>query len=297
VTSIPDQQEEIETRGATNQWTFAYGANYKDMLFFGGGIGLTSLRYKSQKIYSEEFDDPFLNDLVLDEELRIRGNGVNITLGTVIRPIKFVQIGLSYTSPTYYNLVETYSAAMNTSWKNFDYYGDGSTMLNEEFAETDIVTSDYNLTTPGKFSTGIAFISKYGFITGDIEFTNPGKAKYSSSTVGVSFGQENSDIRSVYKSVVNYRVGGEFRYEILRLRAGYGVQGSAYDDSFGLDNSIKTISAGAGIRLKRFFADFAITHSSSDSFYQPYTFFDGSGPVVSLNNSITTGMLTFGFTF
>jgi hypothetical protein len=297
VTTIPDQQEEIETRGTTNQWNFAYGANYKDMLFLGGGIGVSSLRYKSQKIYAEVFDDPFLNDLVLDEELRIRGTGVNITLGAVIRPISFVQIGLSYTSPTYYNLVETYSAVMNTNWKNFDYYGDGSIILNEEFAETDIVTSDYNLTTPGKFSTGIAFISKYGFITGDVEFTNPGNAKYSSSTIGVSFGQENSDIRSVYKSVVNYRVGGEFRYKIFRLRAGYGVQGNAYDDSFGLDNSIKTISGGAGVRLKRFFADFAITHSSSDSFYQPYTFFDGSGPVVSLNNSITTGMLTFGFTF
>ena len=47
------QREEIETRGSSSQVNIAYGANYKDILFLGAGIGITSLKYESQKTYSE----------------------------------------------------------------------------------------------------------------------------------------------------------------------------------------------------------------------------------------------------
>lgn len=296
VATVPDQQEQLEINGITNQWNLSYGANYKDMLFLGGGIGISSLRYKSQKVYAEFFDDPYLNNLQLDESLRIRGTGINVTLGAIVRPVSFVQVGVSFTSPTFYNFVEDYSADMSTSWKNFDYYGDGSEVLNEESAATDIVTSEYSLTTPLKFSTGIALISKFGFISGDVEFTNPAKTKYSSNVTGISFGPENDDIKNVYKPVVNYRLGGEFRYSLFRLRAGYAVQGSAYQEEFDLDNSIKSVSGGVGIRLKHFFADVAVIQSSGKNYYQPYTYADGN-PVVSLKDKTTTGMLTLGFTF
>jgi hypothetical protein len=297
VSTIPDQSEVLETKGSSNQWSFSYGGNFKDILFFGGGIGVTSLRYEVLKNYTEEFDDPFLNDLGLQESLEVRGTGVNATVGAIVRPVDFVQLGVSFTTPTYYGLAETYSATMNTDWKNFDYYGDGSEILNNEEASTDIVQSDYSLTTPLKFSGGIALLSKYGILTGDVEFTNPGQAKYSSETPDVSFQQENETIKSVFKSVVNYRVGAEFRYEIYRVRGGYAVQGSTYEDSFNLDNSIKTISGGLGVRMKRFFVDVAYVNSSGNSYYQPYTFFDGSGPVVDLDNETNTWLLTAGFTF
>jgi hypothetical protein len=297
VATIPDQAEEIETSRATNQWTFAYGANYKDVLFLGASIGVTSLRYEAAKYYSEDFDDPYLNFLTLDESLNIKGSGVNITLGTIIRPVKFVQVGLSFSSPTFYTLAEEYQASMNTSWKDFDYYGTGEEILGEESAATDLVTSDYLLTTPLKFSLGLTFISKFGFISGDVEFVNPSNAKYSSETPGISFGGENDGIRNAYQSVVNYRLGGEFRYEIFRIRAGYGMQGNAYNENFNLDNSIKSFSGGVGIRLEHFYADFAFIQYSGNTSYQPYTFFNGSGPVVDLDNKTTTGLLTLGFTF
>lgn len=297
VKTIPFQREEFETKGSSNQWNFSYGANYKDMLFIGAGIGVSTIRYKSEKIFTEEFDDPFLTDLQLNETLNIRGNGINATIGAIVRPVDFLQVGVSFTSPTYYEFSETYRAQMNTNWKNFDYYGDGEEILTNESAFTDDVISDYSLTTPLKLSTGIAFLSKYGLITGDVEFTNPAKAKYSSNTSGVSFGQENDDIKAVYKSVINYRLGGEFRYKVFRVRAGYGVQGSTYQDSFDLDNSIKTISGGLGVKLQKFYADFALIQSKGKSQYYPYTFFDGTGPTVDLDNKTMTGMLTFGFTF
>ncbi|HTF19081.1 MAG TPA: hypothetical protein VK658_13460 [Chryseolinea sp.] len=299
VKGIPDQEESIRTKGATNQWNFAYGANYKDKLFFGLGVGVVSLKYKSDRTYAEYFeDDDVFNNLQLNETLDIRGNGINATLGVIARPIDFLQIGVSFSTPTYYEITETYYAHMGTSWNNFDYYGDGSEILNMKEAETDPpVLSDYSLTTPLKFSTGVAYISKYGLLTADVDFVNPAKARYSSNISGVTFDGENNDIRATFASAINYRIGGEFRYEIFRVRAGYGVQGNTYNSSLDLDNSIKTISGGVGIRIQKFYTDFAFVHSSGTTSYQPYGFFDGPGPIADLDRSTNTGMITFGFNF
>lgn len=301
VRSIPFQQEEIQTKGASNQWSISYGGNYNDMIFFGGGIGITTLRYKSEKLFTEEFDgDPYLRNLALQESLDIRGTGINATLGVIVRPVNFIQVGASITTPTYYQLSETYSAEMSTSWKNFDYYGDGSVVLNDERAGTDIVASDYSLTTPLKFSTGVAFISKHGYIAGDVEFVNPSRSKYGSETSGVSYTPENEAIRATYKPVTNLRLGGEFRHKIFRARAGYAIQGNTFSDDVDLDNQINTVSAGVGIRTSRYFVDLAWIQSSSDAIYNPYTFVvypDFQTPEVEMDNKVTHLMLTLGVTF
>jgi hypothetical protein len=305
----PDkQQEETLVKGASNQWTFSYGGNVQDKFFFGGGIGIASIRYKSQKIFSEEFVPQNPNNpdtlyyLQLNENLDIRGSGVNATFGAIVRPVDFIQIGVSFVTPTFYNISETYSASMGTRWDNFDYFGDGKQILGDNVNDpdkphTDLITSEYNLSTPLKFSTGIAFLSKYGFLTGDIEMTNPAKAKYSSDTPGISYTDENGNIRSSYQAVVNYRVGAEFRHDIYRVRAGYNVLANTYQDNINADNKITSVSGGLGIRTKDFYIDFALVSSSGKKYdYQPYTFFDGSGPVASLKNRSTTGMVTLGFT-
>lgn len=294
VTTIPDQRENYRTSGSSNQWNFSYGANIKDRLFLGAGLGVTSLRYKSSKTYSEDFpDDDNFNNLKLDENLSIKGSGVNLTIGIIGRPLDFLQLGASYSTPTLYQLTETYDASMSTSWKDFDYYGDGETILGNEYEETDIVRSDYSLVTPSKLSTGIAFISKYGLISADIETINYGGAKYSSAEDEVSYAEDNSDIRSTYKRVFNYRLGGEFRYSLFRARVGYGVQANTYKSSVNDDNMIRNISGGVGIRTKKFFIDFALVFSKGNNTYYPY----GGSPVVELTNSLTRGMITTGFTF
>lgn len=293
-----DQQEEIISKGTSYQWNFSYGANIKDMFFFGGGLGISTLRYKSQKTFSESYlDTDTIQSMSLSENLNIRGSGVNVTLGAIVRPVDFLQIGVSFTSPTYYQITENYDASMSTNWSNYDYW-DGSkyTNLNNESASTDIVTSEYNLTTPLKISAGIAFISKYGFITADIERTNPAKARYSSDISGISFSPENDEIKSLYKATNNYRVGAEFRYDIFRLRAGYNIQSSSFENK-DLDNKVTTISGGVGVRLKKFYTDFTLINRSYDNFYSPYTLSDRLEPIVKMENKTLTSMLTFGFTF
>src|SRR5690554_2621809 len=57
----PFQDESVENEGSQTQITFAYGGNYKNKLFIGGAVGITSINYLSTKTYNEEFLDE--NDL------------------------------------------------------------------------------------------------------------------------------------------------------------------------------------------------------------------------------------------
>jgi len=291
-----NEMEEIVVKGATNQWNISYGGNIQDKFFFGGGIGISSLRYTSQKDYYENYDTTTVEHLHLTEKLEIRGTGINATLGVMVRPIQSLQLGVSYTTPTVYNLSESYEAIMSTEWNNFNYYG--IEILNDLTASTDIITSDYNLTVPMKLRGGIAYITKYGFITGDVEYTNPSNTRYKSDISGISFNENNDDISTVYRPTVNYRIGAEYRHDVLRVRAGYSYQSNTFSENIDADNSISSISGGVGLRMQTFYVDLAVIHSGGKQYrYQPYTFFDGSGPGVDLKDKTINGVITVGFTF
>ena len=290
-----NRNQQVTTRGSQYQLSLAYGGNYKDKLFFGGSIGITTLRYEfstsykeSNYLFSSGYESP-LNRLRLDEDIVIDGTGVNLTLGIIYRPVNFAQVGVSLVTPTYYEISDVYSARLRTDWEN---------RSDEDVASAEDLIAEYTITTPMKFSTGAAvFLGKYGFITGDLEFINYNKAKYGSNTPDVSFSPENKEIKQYYTNVMNYRVGLELRYNIFRLRGGYNVQKNPYKKEFDVNQKITTISYGAGVKFNKFFIDFALLTSKWNSSYSQYALGNGEGPVAALKNKMTTGMITVGLSF
>lgn len=300
-----DQRERVIRSGSQNQWSFAYGANFSDKLFIGATLGVTTLRYKLQQmfeesnfLYSTSADYKPVDSYTVDETIDISGNGVNLNLGLIYRPADFVQLGVSLITPTFYQLTDSYQAKVSSYWNNFDYYDDGTLILDGEIYEQfdTPVLSEYNLTTPLKFSTGATFISKFGFISGDVEFVNYGRTKYTSDVIEVDFSEDNGYIKSDYKSVINYRIGAEYRYEIYRLRVGYNVMADPYQIK-DIDRTIKSFSAGAGIKLKKFSVDFAIINSKTNNIKVPYTAPGVPDPIAEQKIKNINVMLTFGITF
>lgn len=300
------QNESIETTGAQNQWSFSYGANFSDKIFIGAGIGFTTLKYGVKKSYSESnfyFDlDPNyepLDNLNLIEEVTINGSGINGTLGIIARPFDQLQVGVSYTSPTLYKLTDTYSATMSTSWNDFDFFGDGSIILNDESEYTDEIISEYDLRTPSKLNVGASFFfEKYGFLSADIQVVNYSGAKYTSSTSGVAYDSDNDQIKSLYQSTVNYRIGGEFRYESYRARAGFSYMPDPFrTEQNGVSRQITSVSGGLGYRAKKFYLDAAVVFTQGQSSYRPYSVNSSDSPLVNLDSKTTFGMVTLGFPF
>lgn len=300
------QEEEVRTGGAQNQWNFSYGVNLSDRFFLGAGVGFASIRFESEKRYRESqfrfalapnFNP--LNSLELREELRISGSGVNANFGSIIRPVERLQVGISYTTPTLYSLSDTYTAGMVTDWNGFDYFGDGSNILNQESQETNIVTSDYTLRTPGRLNVGATFFfGKKGFITSDVQMVNYSSAKYNSLVDGLSYDNDNARIRNLYQPTVNYRVGGELRLNSYRVRLGYSLMSDPFaTQQNGVSRTISQYSTGVGYRTSKFYLDAAVLFAGGDSSYRPYRVNSQFSPLVRLNNTSTSVLVTLGFPF
>jgi hypothetical protein len=234
----------------------------------------------------------------LTETLRTSGSGVNGTIGIIARPINAIQIGLSYNSPTWYHTVsDSYQGTMTTQWNNFDYFGDGTTTLNSQGDQTDVVVTNYSMTTPSRLNLGgTVFAGKNGFITADVEFVN-----YSGGHINSGYSDydaiDNGKIKDTYQSTINYRGGGEYRFKSFRVRAGYSYMSDPYRVPNDPNAAISSISGGLGYRGAKFYLDLAIVNSSSNSTYSPYDPGTSSVPVVFTKNSNNMLMVTFGFPF
>lgn len=292
VLGSPLQTETISVKGAQTQVSFSYGVNYDDILFLGAGIGLTAVNYRSEKSYTESnfiYNDPDnpdyvnpLNQFTLEENLDITGGGINVTLGLIFRPINFLQIGGSFTSPTYYTLDDEYDAELDVNYSTFD----------DESASSDIIISNYQLSTPLKLSGGATiFIGKHGFISADIEMVDYSKNNLKSDDYITL--EDNQFISTSYNKSYNVKIGGEFRYDIFRFRGGYAL----YDDPSTLkSNNRQLLTGGVGMRVKKYFLDLAIVNTTYDTEYSPYQL-ENVKPTASVRNNNTQGIITFGVNF
>jgi hypothetical protein len=305
---FPLQIESVDTRGSHNQLTFGYGGNFSDKFYFGANIGLGMLRYESQKKYTEFFDieevvypdDTPGVDFTIDEVLTLNGVGINGSLGFIFRPNNLVRFGASITSPTFYNFRDERTADIIAYYSQFrdDVYYENfiinNDTLGDEFANSDLILSDYSIRTPAKLSAGMSvFFGKHGFISADVDYLNYSNSILSTRDFEAS--EFNNNINSAFQNAINFRVGGEYRIDIFRLRGGYARMGDPYAEN--QISRVKTVySAGAGIRLQSFFLDLAYQNSSFTNPYSPYAA-DLFGSPVRVNNKIANLAATIGFMF
>jgi long-subunit fatty acid transport protein len=298
VLGFPFQDETVIQEGRISQTSFSYGANYDNKLFLGAGLGLTSLTYRSRKNYGEEFFDEPLIDSRINEELFISGFGANINLGVIYKPVEKVNLGINFQSPTWYNMNEEYRASMVNLFDNF-FFEPEDIVLGREEASTPVVLGNYNLNTPLRLSGGATFfLGKNGFISADIDYLDYSQSRINSRDFNP--GADNQEIRILYGQTLNYRVGGEFRFDIWRIRGGYGYYGDPFRESSIVNRIGQQYTGGFGARLNKFYVDFAYMYTLSDQLYSSYTLIENGvniGPIVQIRNRISTGMMTFGFNF
>lgn len=288
------EREDIKRSGSQNQFDFGVGTSYKDKLYLGASIGIVTSNFTQESIYRESETDATtaFTDLELRDEFTTRGAGINLKVGVIGRPTDALRLGLTLQTPTAYTFTDTYQRSLYASFD--DGPTESAVELPGEFT--------YNMTTPFRATLGAAgFIGKYGFVTADVEFVDYGNIKFSETeddfaSVNDYFNDVNSRISSTYKSAVNYKIGAEGRFDVFRLRAGFAHTGDPYNNA-SFDGSINSYSAGAGVRLKNYYADLAYIRSSGNSRYSPFTLDNGDEPVVDIDEKLSTVMLTIGYNF
>lgn len=328
--STPDdattnQEGTIAATGNLSQWNFAYGGNYKDKVYIGVSVGFRGFNYELEKEYREtynytqpyrDFIDEgnfffpgegdnvsvnFVNSNQVNEVLNISGAGINANLGVIYRPLTELTVGLSYQTPTIYSVrteefFDVYSEVTGIlEVDDIDQIFDiGEGTGNPGLVQGNQVISEYNLATPSRTGLGLAyFFEKAGFITLDAEYVNYEANRFSTNE-NFSVNDVNNNVEDLFKSVINFRAGGEFRYKILRFRAGYAFYDDPTlfpDDRLNRDRTI--LSGGVGFNLSSFFADLTISRTSFESDYSPYR----NAAFIPQENAQTRALLSLGFNF
>ncbi len=293
------QRGNFLSEGKTSQWTFAYGANYKDKLYLGVSGGIASLNYDFTNSQTDSFTGgKFLNDFTSNQYLTVKGKGVNISGGLIFRPNNLVRIGATIHSPTWYSISESFdqNIAANVNQNNT-----ASIPKNLGAVSVAPYDFDYELRTPMKASAGIAvFLGKKGFITADAEYVGYNTMKLTATTLSPSdnsaFTKDNTRyINQDYKNIVNLKLGGELRAGNVHFRGGVAYLADPYKVKYdNIDRSRLAYSGGIGYKSNSFYMDLTGSYSTYKLAFTPYT----------LNNTadyasakIDTKNSNFGFTF
>jgi len=282
------QNENIDSYSGLTTLDVSYGANYNDVLYLGAALNVNFLNYRQVRNFRETPDNSLLNYMELNEETTISGTGAAFTVGAIYKPVNILNLGFSYTTPTFISLTETQDISMETFF-----------IFNPETGEEDISYEEeivnevpaYSLRLPQKISVGAtAFLSKYGFLTADLEYVDYTSARYS-STNG-AFGGDVPEVGNNLKNTFNLKVGAEGRWNILRARVGFAYFDNPYRN---FEQNRQSVSAGIGIMRKNgFFVDATYRLSSFNN--PDITAYSGSGLVTSESN-ISSVRVTLGKSF
>lgn len=312
---VTQQAVSRTSTGSQSQWTLGYGANFDDKWYVGGSLGIASTRYDVTNRFSETFvGGDQIRGFTDQGVLSVRGTGVNLTLGAIYRPTELLQLGATFSSPTFSGLSETYDRTISA-----DIIGIRTTDANgnpvrniPDVTSISLPTNsfDYNITTPLRASGGATFFfKKRGFITATAEYVGYSGMRvstsgYSAAADNQAFREDNKKyVQADYQNVVNFRLGAEVRASMFRFRAGAAYLPSAYKPTYDQlaqngDRNSLLLSGGVGVRNERFFIDGSYLAYAFKTAYTPYTLNNPQDYATAvINNKFGSAMLTVGLFF
>lgn len=293
--------QRVEQSGSMNELIFGFATNYDEKLMIGLTIGVPFLDYNEEKIYTEtdvndatnDGDIPFFKALTYTEQLTTSGIGFNAKLGLIYRINQVWRIGAAIHTPSSFGLNDIYTTSLNYE------FNDPINDLGEQFSPEG--NFDYRFISPWRFiGSGAVIVGRLGFITGEVEWVNYGGSSFNLTRSNNSPDEQayeielNESIDANLQSAVNLKVGAELALNVMRFRAGYGVQTSpAAEEKENLNN----VSLGFGIRQKSFYVDLAYRFSERSEQYSPYLANIAPTQVVLNDSKNSRYMLTFGYRF
>lgn len=306
--SVVDQTGSFMSKGAASQWTFAYAGNLNDKFYLGGNIGFSRIRYDYSSTFSDDYvDSPELTYIDQFEDFTVRGTGFNFSVGAIYKFNQMFQVGGTVISPTFSAIKETFSQSVAAGYVDGKVTGPDGNLITPPYTSVRIAPNDfeYNITGPlrGNIGATVLFQNK-GFLTATMEYVGYSgmrtRTNYLSDAGNTDFkNNTKAEITDSFRNTVNFRLGGELRANIFRLRLGGAYIADPYlEQTDGIDRSKLLFSAGAGVRTDRFFVDLAGTFTSYKSAYTPYFLNNPNNYAsVEINNRPVNVMLTAGVFF
>lgn len=253
---------DVETKGSVDEYNIAIGGNFVNQLFWGVSVGIVDMNYSITAQWAERLSNASVDSPTGEEDAEANtnltnfynanGNGFNVKLGLIYRPIQELRLGFSFATPTWYSINENYLARTKFAYSgpNIDK-NDGAITNDGYYGE-----NSYNYRTPWKLTGSVAgVIGRSLILSADVEWQLYGKSRFYDSDNGYYGGggvdwdwddywyapsrseaqkaspklsgndpwyATNQDIRDIYRTTTTFRVGAEYRVTPrFSVRLGY----------------------------------------------------------------------------
>lgn len=318
-----NQDKTITTKGGITELALGFASNMDDMIYIGGSLGIPIVNYSRTSVIREEdaTGDPnnSFRSAVYQEDYDASGLGVNAKLGLIFKPVQQVRVGLAIHSPSWYALREKTTGSMVVDHEG--RLGADVRTANQDdiYTNENVAIPDYqfDLVAPWKFLVSGTYTfnavedvtQQKGFISADIEYVTHRSSKFRSADPSQSrdyYDAVNAVIKDTYKGAINYRVGGEMKFNTVMARLGFAYYGSPYKEkSFQYGGSTAeelkpgrmNVSGGLGYRNRGIFVDLTYVHSMNRDINFPYRLADKDNTFAGLKENNGNVILTVGLKF
>lgn len=305
-----------QEKGGINQYDFNVAFNIEDRIYLGATLGVYDVNYDRFTSYTENLENDYGDKnggYTLDNYYNLKGTGVDLKLGVIVRPIEdsSFRLGFAIHTPTWYELTESYNASIYADVKELEnFYGDW--LKNEQtlsdYLDYSYLTYDYRMITPWKFNVNVgSTLGGLVAVGAEYEYADYGSSKLEDID-GYELGDQPS-VESFLKGVHTFRVGMEARLAPqFSVRAGYNYTSAAFtEDAYSAlplyrtstdFNNIKdknTLTFGLGYRGNVVYADLAYKYDMYKSDF--YAFDDIDLPATKVDNSRNQLVFTLGARF
>lgn len=140
-----NQVFELESRGRIGKYALNASAAYQDFLYLGASVNFYDLFYERFNYITENgfSANSTIQNASFDNYLFTRGNGINVSLGGILRIKDLFRLGLSYQTPTIYQLTDETSQQINSNYAFEDVRYIDYSIIN--------LFEDYKIKTPDCF--------------------------------------------------------------------------------------------------------------------------------------------------
>ncbi|PIF06363.1 MAG: hypothetical protein CSA36_02030 [Draconibacterium sp.] len=280
-----DQQKTISQSGKIDEYVLNLSINFNHKFYLGTTVGIQDINYKRISTYGEAFNK---NSFNFYDDYYMNGTGVNVKIGAIYKPVQSVRLGLAFHSPTFYRIDDRAELKMN-SFLAANHSKSGESLYN------------YSFNTPMKLvASGALVFAKKGLLSLDAEYQNYASMRFrNGGNGGDNFNDLNSVMGNVFKSVINLRVGAEYKVtKQFALRGGYEMYGNPFekvlDEQTTLTGNTSVIGLGFGYTINSVSLNAAYTNTllkTSEGNAQPNYY---QLPGENLNHNI---MFTLGLRF
>lgn len=305
------QERDEKTSGGLHEISLAWAGNLQDKLYVGGSVNIPFSVYKSTLNYKESdatnITTNNFNFAEFNETSSSNGIGINAKFGLIYKPKEFIRFGLALHSPSFMSFSDEIRASLTTDTES---YAGKQTETSDNLNSGNAGKREYYLSTPWRAIVSGSYVfrevndtrKQKAFLSTDLEFVNYRSTRYSSKdnndqTLVKYYNTLNEGIKSYYKPALNIRVGGEMKFNIWMVRAGFAYYGNPYKDSENLKSNRLIASTGLGYRNHGMFIDLTYSHNFNTDVNFPYRLVDKANTFAVQNGSIGNIIMTLGFKF